>query len=333
MIDLGTLGGLSSFATGINDADQVVGYSFRAVAGYTWTAGIAATHAFLYSNGRMADLGTLGGPTSSAAGINALGQVTGTSYTAVNSTQHAFLYSGGKMIDLGTLGGTNSTGAGISALGQVVGNSMTAGDNAFHAFLYSGGPLVDLGTLGGIYSAALGVNALGQVVGESDTAVGGEHAWFWEAGMSAAGERDLNDLIPAGSGWELNHATAVSDGGEITGTGTINGAMHAFLLTPTGASSPAPAAVNAALAALDQLAGQLTIPATATGTSRLRLQYLTTRLQAAHRQLELSHPQVAINQLRCFIAIASGLTSQDLPATQRQALLDGAQAIITQLGG
>src|SRR5437588_9888643 len=45
MIDLATLGGLSSAAGGINDADQVTGYSFTSVIGYTFTAGIVATHA------------------------------------------------------------------------------------------------------------------------------------------------------------------------------------------------------------------------------------------------------------------------------------------------
>jgi hypothetical protein len=41
---------------------------------------------------------------------------------------------------------------------------------------------------------------------------------------------DLNSLLPAGSGWTLDYATAVNDAGEIVGWGTIDGETHAFRL-------------------------------------------------------------------------------------------------------
>jgi hypothetical protein len=43
---------------------------------------------------------------------------------------------------------------------------------------------------------------------------------------------DLNELLPAGSGWVLTSASGISDGGQIVGTGTLNGMTKAFLLTP-----------------------------------------------------------------------------------------------------
>src|SRR6266704_2464509 len=67
--DLGTLGGdLTSRAFAINALGQVVGYSNTAS---------GAKHAFLWANGTMQDLGTLGGEVSGASGINRLGQVAG----------------------------------------------------------------------------------------------------------------------------------------------------------------------------------------------------------------------------------------------------------------
>ena len=56
--DLGTLGGTFSFAGGINNRGSVEGFSTL--------PGDTASHAFLWQNGAMTDLGTLGGPNSLA---------------------------------------------------------------------------------------------------------------------------------------------------------------------------------------------------------------------------------------------------------------------------
>src|SRR5829696_2238638 len=102
--DLGTLGGSSSYATGINDSGQVIGDSYTSA---------GEQHAFLYDVGatpKMQDLGTLGGSSSYATGINDSGQVVGDSYTSAGE-QHAFLYDEGatpKMQDLCTLGGSSN---------------------------------------------------------------------------------------------------------------------------------------------------------------------------------------------------------------------------------
>jgi probable HAF family extracellular repeat protein len=55
------------------------------------------------------------------------------------------------------------------------------------------------------------------------------HAIVWS---ETAGMQDLNNLIPANSGWTLEFAFAINDSGQITGRGSINGQDHAFLLTP-----------------------------------------------------------------------------------------------------
>src|SRR4051812_43738035 len=69
--DLGTLGGASSSASALNDQGQVVGTSLTAS---------GQAHAFLYSGGVMADLGTLAGQNySRAQDINNAGNVVGAS--------------------------------------------------------------------------------------------------------------------------------------------------------------------------------------------------------------------------------------------------------------
>jgi probable HAF family extracellular repeat protein len=80
-------------------------------------------HAFLWdSTTGMTDLGTLGGNSSYALGINDSGQVAGYSYLADNVTIHAFIWSAAPgMVDLGTDGGADSRAWAINASGDVAG--------------------------------------------------------------------------------------------------------------------------------------------------------------------------------------------------------------------
>lgn len=205
-IDLGTLGGKTSFATAVNASNAVVG---------TASTATNAEHAFLWQQGHMTDLGTLpGGNLSQAEDVNAAGQVAG--FAAVSpSIQHAFVYAAGVMTDLGTLpGASSSAGRGINAGGHVVGDSGSAG--VTHAFLWRDGQMTDLGTLGGAgsSSAALAVNDADQAVGASwDPATGGATtATLWHQGLATS----LG--VPADAGATSSYARAINGHGIVVGT-------------------------------------------------------------------------------------------------------------------
>jgi probable HAF family extracellular repeat protein len=95
MQNLGLLpGASSSFAFGLNNAGQVVGYVYDA----------HPNRAFLKTPGQdMQDLGTLGGESSWAYGINDAGQVVGWADDTAIHSQKAFLWEKGVMYNLNHL--------------------------------------------------------------------------------------------------------------------------------------------------------------------------------------------------------------------------------------
>ena len=223
--DLGTLGGTQSLGAGVNDAGQVTGFAQNAIPDPFSIAGLGTqTRAFLWQNGVMQDLNTLGGPDAFAQYVNNNGQVAGVSYSSYTPDPntglpplHPFLWQNGKMKDLGNFGGTNDFLGpfiyGLNSRGEVTGNMALPGDQTAHAFLWNGEKLIDLnagGGLGGTYSQPGALNDAGEVVGLA-TLPGDQtnHGFLWKNGVMT----DLGTL----HGDPCSEAQGINSRGQVVG--------------------------------------------------------------------------------------------------------------------
>jgi probable HAF family extracellular repeat protein len=239
--DLGTLaGGYESIATSVNSRSQVVGFATNTVLDPDSMVRVGVqTRAFLWQDGSMQDLGTLGTGTNAVALIvNERGQIAGNSYTSSEPSDvclqdelgslatGAFLWDHGSMKDLGNFGGTCTFAFDLNNRGQVVGGSSFAGDQVQHPFLYNGRKLVDLGTFGGNVGTAIALNDAGEATGWA-TYPGDQAAYaaFWRHGKI----KDLGAL----PGDSSSFGFAINASGQVVGlsvppSGDFDSA-HAFL--------------------------------------------------------------------------------------------------------
>jgi probable HAF family extracellular repeat protein len=260
LVEIGAFGGPNSYFTSI---------SGRSVNNHGVAAGMAdtpaavnspfclidcfLTHAFIWKEGDITDLGTLPGIGGSFVNdINAKGTVVGMSLNGGTTPIFgglplfdAVVWKGDEIIDLGTFGGGLSYAGAINDHDQVVGFALNSTPDSFdlgsscqnfpmptqmHAFIWHRGVMRDLGTLGGTDSCALFINQHGQVAGNSftnsianpGTGLPTIHPFLWEGDEM----KDLGTL-----GGTLAFANAINNRGQIAGASSLADDMtfHGFL--------------------------------------------------------------------------------------------------------
>ena len=237
--DLGTLGGPDSIAWHINDRGQIAGQSYLNSVPNATTSVPTIDPFFIGEDGKMVDLGSLGGTVSWTTGLNNRGQVIGAMTLAGDGGWHPFLWGRGVLTDLGTFGADFGNPNVVNDAGDVAGWAADQSGAVF-GFLWQQGVMTNLGTVNGDQcSVADGLNSKGQVVGESSPScfnLPAEEAFLWENGGPMV---DLNLLIAPGSSVELAHAVAINDSGEISGDAVLPSGDHrAFVLIPCDENHP-----------------------------------------------------------------------------------------------
>ncbi len=153
---------------------------------------------------------------------NEMGVMVGDAYDS-QGRYHAFAWSPGH--DQRMMGPPDrySSAVAIDAAGHVL---LQVGKEAY---LDQAGTLQHLDLASQFYNSVRSMNNCDVVVGGYGPDSDHYRAFIWSA---AAGFRDLDTLIPAGSGWSLNSAAAINDRGEIVGSGAFHDDERGFLLVP-----------------------------------------------------------------------------------------------------
>jgi probable HAF family extracellular repeat protein len=231
LTDLGTLGGTFSQGFGVNDKGWVVGFST--------TEGDVGLHAFLWRDGVMTDLGTLGGsdplPYSLALSINNRGEIVGFSETSIADPSGEnfcgdflvclpVVWRRGAITTLPILGGNNGVATDINGRGEVVGRTDgsqfdPACDPSFTGtpVLWEKGRVHELPTIPGDHHGNVeSINDTGQASGFTfDCQTGSFHPVLWQNGKAMA----ITGLEPV----DINNR------GEATGTGGDENVQQAVL--------------------------------------------------------------------------------------------------------
>lgn len=237
------------------------------VVGSVMTNDESSSRAFLYERGKWV---LPSAENSKALAINDVGDVAGQAIVHGKVPSTPVLWSQGTALDLG--GCCGGIANALNNRGQVVGHLYDTGGR-YRAFLWDQPHGIQFLGPADSFSSAIAINDQGYIIlqefdrglflyknpntsvqivtppkfpaevramNNKNVVVGAygpfsdaNHAFRWD---EKNGFVDLNNLIPANSGWKLEAATGINDQGQIVGVGDYKGDDDAgFLLTPEDA--------------------------------------------------------------------------------------------------
>jgi probable HAF family extracellular repeat protein len=227
--DLGTLGGTYSLATAVNNKGQVAGQSTTP----TQIQANGQADAFLYSKGKMTDLGNFGGDSGSNTTYfftaNSANGVTGNIANAVNDdgvvagmafdadgNPHPFLWSAGTMQDLapGQVGAAFGINANEVAVGAIGSGYSLDGSSDFNGY---GAIFNGVGSFAGVpipasllVSSPVAINNTGQMAGSCTADV------YTTVFACLSIGTTVQELQPLNGYW-ASFANAINDSGNTCG--------------------------------------------------------------------------------------------------------------------
>lgn len=236
MQDLGTLGGNTSYATGINDSGVVTGYSYL--------SHNHMTHAFIWTaSGGMVDIGTpASGKSSQSSAINSVGNIAGAGAHPPNQTPAFYSTAGGwQVLPYNRIneGNYSNYAFAINDANQVTGQRYIK--DVLHGFLWdtNSGQVRFLAPLpGGLHAGGNGINSLGQICGEASDSHGHFIATLWEVPGRARVIGALNQTD--------SQAQSINDNQEVVGFNYVlagfywSAATHIVPLQSLGGTVSAP---------------------------------------------------------------------------------------------
>lgn len=260
LIRLGTLGGPNSdvpWPSVKNNKGLIVGVSDTSTVqplGEVWSCALAffttpasgnTCQGFLWQNGIMSAIPTLGGVNGVATGINNLGQAIGWAETPLHDTTcnppqvlqfEAYVYDvkTKQMQILPPFGDDPDDAAtAINNKGQIVGisgicSNAVGGASAIHAVLWENGTVTDLGNLGGLaWNTPTSINNHGDVVGFGNTS-GDQNAGFSPVAFFWTKDHGIQNLgtLPGDS---ISIAWSINNKGQIVGQSIGPNGSRAFI--------------------------------------------------------------------------------------------------------